>query len=51
MELLKQKGADGIIFGCTGLPMLPEASDFDLPMIATTQLHEQLAAEFILFVD
>lgn len=48
MEKLKNKGAEGIILGCTELPMLLEASDFDLPMIATTQLHAQMAADFIL---
>jgi aspartate racemase len=47
MELLKAKGAEGIILGCTELPMLIEASDFDLPMIATTQLHARMAADFI----
>lgn len=48
MEMLKTKGAEGIILGCTELPMLIEASDFDLPMIATTQLHAQTASDFIL---
>jgi aspartate racemase len=48
MELLKAKGADGIILGCTELPMLLDASDFNLPMIATTQLHAKMAANFIL---
>ncbi|WP_029038473.1 aspartate/glutamate racemase family protein [Salinimicrobium xinjiangense] len=48
MEILKAKGAEGIILGCTELPMLIEASDFHLPMIATTQLHAQMAADFIL---
>ena len=48
MELLKNKGAEGIILGCTELPMLIETSDFDLPLIATTQLHAQMAADFIL---
>ncbi|MCY2686486.1 aspartate/glutamate racemase family protein [Salinimicrobium sp. TH3] len=48
MEMLKAKGADGIILGCTELPMLLDASDFNLPMIATTQLHAKMAADFIL---
>ncbi|WP_255702605.1 aspartate/glutamate racemase family protein [Antarcticibacterium sp. 1MA-6-2] len=48
MELLKAKGAEGIILGCTELPMLIETSNFDLPMIATTYLHAQMAADFIL---
>jgi aspartate racemase len=38
----------GIILGCTELPMLLEQKDFDLPLLATTQLHAQMAADFIL---
>lgn len=48
MKMLQNKGAEGIILGCTELPMLLEQKDFDLPLIATTQLHSQMAANFIL---
>lgn len=48
MKNLQQKGAEGIILGCTELPMLLSEDDFDLPMIATTILHAQMAADFIL---
>lgn len=48
MQELKDRGADGIILGCTELPMLIEQSDFDLPLLATTDLHAEMAAEFIL---
>ena len=48
MQKLREKGAEGIILGCTELPMLLSENDFDLPMIATTQLHAQMAADFIL---
>lgn len=48
MQELKNRGADGIILGCTELPMLIEQSDFDLPLLDTTDLHAQMAAEFIL---
>lgn len=48
MRLLKEKGAEGIILGCTELPMLIEAGDFELPLIATTQLHARMATDFIL---
>lgn len=50
MHLLKLKGAEGIILGCTELPMLIDAQDFDLPLIATTQLHAKMASDFILEV-
>ena len=48
MNLLKDKGAEGIILGCTELPMLLDQNDFDLPLIDTTLLHAQMAADFIL---
>ncbi len=48
MRLLRAKGAEGIILGCTELPMLLEQKDFDMPLIATTNLHAQMAADFIL---
>ncbi len=48
IALLKKRGAQGIILGCTELPMLLDATDYDLPLLATTQLHAQMAANFIL---
>ena len=48
MKKLQEKGAEGIILGCTELPMLLSEHDFDLPLIATTTLHAQMAADFIL---
>lgn len=48
MEYLKQRGADGMIMGCTELPLLIKEEDSKFPLIATTQLHAQLAADFIL---
>lgn len=48
MQLLKEKGAEGIILGCTELPLLIDQDDFDLPLMATTQLHAKMAVDFIL---
>lgn len=48
MKLLQKKGAEGIILGCTELPMLLDQKDFDLPLLATTKLHAQMAVKFIL---
>lgn len=45
--LLKAKGADGIILGCTELPLLLKAEDVDIPVLATTELHVQMAVDFI----
>lgn len=48
MKKLEEKGADGIILGCTELPMLLSQEDFHLPLMDTTKLHSQRAVEFIL---
>lgn len=45
---LKRRGADGIILGCTELPILLKGIDADLPMLATTDLHIEMAVNFIL---
>jgi len=48
MKKLEEKEADGIILGCTELPMLLSQEDFQLPLLDTTKLHAQLAVDFIL---
>ncbi|RKS53407.1 aspartate racemase [Gillisia mitskevichiae] len=48
MELLKAKGAEGIILGCTELPMLLKQNNFNLPLLATTDLHAEMVVKFIL---
>jgi aspartate racemase len=45
---LKSRGADGIILGCTELPILLKDEPAELPMLATTNLHAQMAVDFIL---
>lgn len=47
IELLKAKGADGIILGCTELPLLIKTTEVDIPLLATTDLHAQMAVDFI----
>ncbi|NCT17389.1 MAG: aspartate racemase [Flavobacteriaceae bacterium CG_4_8_14_3_um_filter_34_10] len=48
MLLLEAQGAEGIILGCTELPMLLSQKDFLLPLLETSLLHAHLAADFIL---
>jgi aspartate/glutamate racemase len=36
------------VMGCTELPLLIKEEDSKFPLIATKQLHAQLAADFIL---
>ncbi|NBC24146.1 MAG: amino acid racemase [Bacteroidetes bacterium] len=45
---LQSRGADGIILGCTELPILLKDDKAGIPMLATTDLHAQMAVEFIL---
>ncbi|WP_149302868.1 aspartate/glutamate racemase family protein [Pareuzebyella sediminis] len=48
IRLLKGKGADGIILGCTELPTLMKSNEEELPLLSTTHLHAKLAVDFIL---
>jgi aspartate racemase len=45
---LASRGADGIILGCTELPILLKDDKADIHMLATTDLHAQMAVDFIL---
>ena len=45
---LKDRGAEGIILGCTELPILLENEKADIPLLHTTDLHAKMAADFIL---
>lgn len=48
MKSLQEKGAEGIILGCTELPILFKDTSYDIPLLATTELHAQMAVDFIL---
>lgn len=48
IRLLRERGADGIVLGCTELPLLIRPEEVDIPALATTDLHAQMAADFIL---
>jgi len=45
---LGQLGAQGIVLGCTELPLLLQAGDVDLPLFDTTSLHALAAVDFAL---
>jgi len=47
IQLLRKKGAEGIILGCTELPLLIKPDDIGIPTLATTDLHAQMAVDFI----
>ena len=48
MAGLKESGAEGVILGCTEIPMLLSQADFDLPLFDTTLIHASAAVEFAL---
>ena len=48
IKAFKEKGLDAVILGCTELPMLLKNVETELPVLATTDLHIQMAVDFIL---
>jgi aspartate racemase len=44
---LANRGAQGIILGCTEFPLIVGPSDLDLPSFDTLRLHASMAVEFI----
>lgn len=48
IQQFKKKGVDAVILGCTELPMLLKETQTELPTLSTTDLHIQMAANFIL---
>jgi aspartate racemase len=48
IELLKANDVDGIILGCTELPLLIKQEEVDISTLSTTDLHAQMATDFIL---
>ena len=51
MQKLQQSGAEGIILGCTEIPLLIKENDFDLPLFDTTLIHATAAVNFSLSLD
>lgn len=45
---LRQRGAEGIIAGCTEIELLVKADDMDLPYFPTTRLHAMAAVDMAL---
>jgi aspartate racemase len=48
IEGLRGRGAEGIILGCTELPLLIHPSDVQIPLFDTTRLHAEAAVELAL---
>lgn len=45
---LIEKGAEGVILGCTEIPLLIKPEDVSVPVFDTTKIHSQAAVEFSL---
>jgi aspartate racemase len=45
---MQQQGAEGIILGCTEIPILIKQEDVDVPVFDTTLIHATAAANFAL---
>ncbi|MCF6318246.1 MAG: amino acid racemase [Proteobacteria bacterium] len=50
-EQLIKRGAQGIVLGCTEIPMLIGADNFDIPVIDTLKTHVESIIDFILDAD
>jgi aspartate racemase len=46
IDKLVAHGAEGVILGCTEIPLLVNEEDVRLPLFDTTTLHAQAALEF-----
>jgi aspartate racemase len=45
---LVSRGADGVILGCTEIPLLVSQEDVDVPLLDTTTIHSRAAVEWAL---
>ena len=45
---MQENGAEGIILGCTELPLLVKAGDTNLPLFDTTLIHARQAVDLAL---
>lgn len=48
IQKLKVQGAEGVVLGCTEIPLLIKQEDTDLPVFDTTRIHSLEAVEFAL---
>jgi aspartate racemase len=46
IENLASRGAEGIILGCTEIPLLVKQKDYDIPLFDTTMIHAVAAVEY-----
>jgi len=47
-RLVKEEGAEGVILGCTEIPLLVKQEDVSVPVFDTTQIHAEAAVKYAL---
>lgn len=47
-RLVKEKGAEGAILGCTEIPLLVKQKDVSVPVFDTTKIHSEAAVKYAL---
>lgn len=47
MKKLNKKGAEGMVLGCTEIPLLISSEDTSLMLFNTTEIHAKKAMEFV----
>ena len=45
---LRSRGAEGVVLGCTEIPLLIKQEDIDFPLFSTTVIHSMAAVDFAL---
>jgi len=48
IEKMQNEGAEGVILGCTEIPLLVKQSDSTLPLFNTLEIHSLAAVDFAL---
>ena len=47
-RLREEEGAEGVILGCTEIPLLIKQDDMDIPVFDTTAIHSEAAVRYSL---
>jgi aspartate racemase len=45
---LARRGAQGVVLGCTEIPLLVKQEDVELPLFDTTKIHAKAGVKFAL---
>jgi aspartate racemase len=47
-RLVREEGAEGVILGCTEIPLLVKQEDVSVPVFDTTAIHVEAAVDYAL---